>query len=305
LLWFDPERAILSTRRLRTLQDMANQLKCSSSATDAIAVGFEVALSPDAPSRNSASLVAAEIQSTFGAALPGLSLHGMCHGTVRVPPHGATPARPTRPAVLPPDSACMHSASALASTCLPLWHVQLFRGPCKRTLLVNGTTSVASGPPDGAADVHFATRAVDLFKSTCREAFPGFPAGWKHGYCARFSATVCATRAPQVFRLELAAGGPTRAPASLLFDGETVAYIDNGTPTGKHKVNVAGAAAEQLQDAIVVLGQGCHHIEAFYEEASEGEKLAMGNVTLVRSSETRCNVSQLASLRRGARLALA
>ena len=262
---------------------MASQLKCYGSVTHAIAIGFEIALQADAAAKNAANLIAAEIQASFSGALPALNLRDTCHGTVRIPPHGATPARPAQPVILAPDSACTHSGAQLSSQCLPLWKVELFRGACAHSTDAASNASVPTGPAVGAAaDVQYASRAVDLFKSTCRQAFPGFPQGWRHNYCARFSAYVCASRGPQTLRLELEAGGAAAVPASLLLDGNVVLHVASDGAVATGAASLRPQAAEHVADAIVTLQQGCHRLEAIFDEPPEGAKLANGQTALVR-----------------------
>jgi hypothetical protein len=268
------------------MQDMANTLKCSSRATHILAVGLAVSFSNELASKQSAYTVASELQASFRSSLMGLNLHGMCHGTLRVPSLGRTPSRPSVPTVLPPDSACTHGTSERSSTCLPLWRVHVFKGACT-TRAMNSSVLVPSGAPDHNADIAFTTTAVDFFKSTCREAFPGFPASWKHDYCARFSSEICTTGEPQVVRLVLEAGGPSLVPASLVVDGEVVAFVENAAnvvETG----NVAAWATSHTKDAVVVLRRGCHRIQVFFEEPAERAKLALGAMTMVSRSPWCC-----------------
>ena len=246
-------------------------------ATHVIALGLEFSFTADAAAKQAAFLVAAELQASFAAAHPDLHLHDLCHGSLRVPSHGHTPARPQVPIVSPPDSACTYMSSDLTSTCLPLWRVDLFRGACPTT----GTPAVPSTRPSAEPEVSFTTRSVDLFRSTCREAFPGFPAASQHDYCAAFSAEICTTGAPQAMRFILLAGGPARVPASLVVDGQVAAFVENSADV-LDSGNVAAWAMEHTQDAVVVLARGCHTIEAFFSEPAEGDKLAAGEVALVR-----------------------
>ena len=196
---------------------------------------------------------------------PKMSISDGAHGCDGAP--ALPPALPLQPA--PPPAACA-----------PLWQVQLYTGACTRRALSSGSVPVPVAPPDGNAEVHMTMRSIDLFRSTCRNAFPGFPVGWEHGFCARFSAYVCAAGAPQVLRIELAAAGPTAAPAALLVNGSVAATAESAADVADSG-NIAAWAAEHGSDAIVALPRGCHHVEVLLDDPIEGDKLALGNATMV------------------------
>lgn len=238
-------------------------------------------LTADSAARKAAHLLAAEIQEAFASALPHLKLHDFCHGSLRIPAHGHTSARSASPVVAAPDAACTHGAAQTASDCLPLWRVQLYRGACRRQVRGSGRSPVPSAPPSTGAEVTLTMPGVDLFRSTCREAFPAFPPGWKHGFCAHFSAHLCNTAAPQSLRFELASSGPIQAPSALLLNGSIIAAVENERNV-QHTGNFAAWAIEHTNDALVALPRGCHHVEAFLDDPAEGDKLALGNVTMVR-----------------------
>ena len=265
------------------VQDMASALKCSAQSKDVLAIGIQVSLADDAPARQAAHAIATDLQSSFRAHLR-LQLHSICHGALRVPPHGLTPARPSKPQISAPDAACTHMSEGLSATCLPLWRVELYKGGCVQAeVMSNGRArSVPQGVPQRGSDASFTATAVDLFKSTCRKAFPSFPAGWQGGYCARFSAELCTASDPMPVRVLLSAGGPTAVPASLRLDGRRIMDIETA-PAAADAETLAIWATARTRDAIVVLSRGCHSVEVLYHDPPEGEKLSWGQQVLVRA----------------------
>lgn len=262
---------------------MASALKCSAHATHVLAIGVQVSLADNAAARQAAHAIATDLQSSFRAHLQ-LQLHGMCHGALRVPPHGLTPARPSRPQISAPDAACTHAGEELSTTCLPLWRVELYKGACVAADVTVGgrTVSLPQAAPPRESDVSFTAPSVDLFKTTCREAFPSFPAGWKAGYCARFSAEICTAGDPMVLRFVLEAGGAAPVPASLVLDGRSAAFVEN-VPAAAASDQLLAWATSKSRDVIAVLGRGCHSVQVVYHDAPEGDKLAWGEHVLVRS----------------------
>jgi hypothetical protein len=263
------------------VQDMASRLRCSAQDSFAAAIGYQVSLSTDPLARHAAYNIATDMQSSFRARLK-LNLHAMCHGPLHKPPHGLASSRATRPEILAPDAACTHRTEQLSANCMPLWQAKLFKGSCvtAQVYAQNRPVRIPVSAPNRTADVMFTTRGVDYFRSTCREVFSGFPAGWKHDFCVHFSAEVCASEAPLVTRFILEAGGPQPVPASLVLNGDVIALVEN-EPSVVATGNIAAWATTKSRDAIVVLRRGCHKLDVLFQDPSEGTKLSFGDEMLV------------------------
>lgn len=251
---------------------------CDSSTRHAIGWGVQVSLRPTAAAAAASELLAAQLHSAFRGAVPALNIHSMCYGSLRIPTHAKHASRMWRPEVKPPDAACMHGLPAPAtSACVPLWRVALQRGACPRSGASSEISSPTPTPFDRSVDdVEFMAESVDFFKSSCRETFPGFPAGWQADYCARADAVYCVAGGAEVIRLTLVAGPSPRTAAALVVDGDTVAAAALSAREATEAVSsLDSAQTEVTADAIIVMHAGCHNVTAVFEDQLQGEAHAV------------------------------
>ena len=176
------------------------------------------------------------------------SVHGPaagCAGETPVP-EGEGPAGPLAPPPMP-------------AGCTASWNVSLYHGPCSP-----GPVNMANGvsrPRDTPPEAEFSSAAIDLFKPSCGEGFPEFPASWERGYCGAATAFVCVEET-QIVRVLLRATG---GKATLTVDGKAEAAVaaaagDAGDDPGLEQAQEA--------DAVLVLRGGCHSVAVVFEDAS-------------------------------------
>lgn len=252
------------------LQDVMNRMLCDSSAKHAIGWGVQVSLRPTAAAAEASQLLASQLHAAFRGAAPALNIHSMCYGALRIPTHASHASRMWRPGVTPPDAACAHGTTPPpGSACLPLWRLALHRGTCARAAPPpHVSPSPVPAPFDDIEnDVEFMARSVDFYKSSCRETFPGFPAGWHAGYCGRADVVYCVAAGAEVLHLFLIAGPSYRSAASLLVDGSVVAAVAPGeSDPAAFAGGLDAARSEVLADAIIVMHTGCHELTVVFED---------------------------------------
>eukprot|EP00892_Ulva_mutabilis_P009419 jgi/Ulvmu1/684/UM010_0056.1 len=257
------------------MQDVMNRMLCDSSAKHAIGWGISISLRPTAAAATAAQLLAAQLHAAFRGAIPALNIHSMCYGALRIPTHAAHASPMWRPAVMPPDVACLHgSPSANPAGCLPLWSVALHRGSCPTAVAPPhiSDTRVPTPFDRDEAEVDFMAESLDFFRSSCMNTYPGFPAGWRVGYCARADSVYCVATGVEVVRFVLVAGSLPRTAATLLVDGSIVAAVA-AAGDGAYAaaaVDLAGTRREVMADAVLVMHAGCHHMSVAFEDDDGG-----------------------------------
>lgn len=246
---------------------------CDSSATHAIGWGVHVSLRPTAAAATAAQLLAAQLHAAFRGTIPALNIHSMCYGALRIPTHAAHASPMWRPKVLPPDAACQHGTPAAGTTaCLPLWRLAMHRGTCPtaEAPLWVSDSRVAIPFDDAEAEVDLMSESVDFFRSTCRDTYPGFPRGWRSGFCARADSVYCVATGVQVLRLVLVAGAPQHASATLVVDGTIRAAVAPAASAEAADLNLSGTRSELTADAVIVMHAGCHHLSIAFEDRDSG-----------------------------------
>ena len=130
---------------------------------------------------------------------------------------------------------------------------------------MSNSSSASNGliPPSQAPAFNLTLPSVDLFKSTCTEAFSEFPTAFTSSYFARFTTYYCVPVVDNyhVTRIIVTAAAPNPITASLAVNDLNVLRIDSQASTGSPIFKVSTA-----ESRLLVLAPGCNKVELLFND---------------------------------------